>query len=102
TGADVERQPFLGDDPHDRLAQERLSGVVHLRAGECLLEAPAAGPEIGFVENVRGCAVFLRDMPDVHAADVERAVLTADGLWPEAWYERIDVVRRAQPRRTAR
>src|SRR5690606_16409963 len=73
-GADVQVQPFLGDDAHDRLAQEGLAGVVDVRAGERVVELPAAPPEVLLVEDVRRGAVLGGEVAHRDAAYLQRPV----------------------------
>ena len=94
-GAHVERQPFALDDADDRLAQERLAGVVDVGAGEPVPELPAPRTDVGLVQHVRRGAELAREVVDAYAADGQHAVRAArDVTRPEVGHERVDIGRR--------
>jgi hypothetical protein len=76
-GAHVEVQALLGDDPHDRLAQERLAGVIHVGAGEGRGELAAPRPHVVLVQDVDRRAEPVGHVADAQARDRQDAGLVA-------------------------
>ncbi len=107
TTAGVHGQPVLGHPASDRRAQERLAGVVDVGvAAERPPERIAIGhrppAQVGLVQHVRRGAVLARDVADVHAADPQRAVVTApDRRSPQPRDQVVDVLGHLQPPRPA-
>ena len=99
-GAHVQRQTLLGDHPHHRLTEERLAGVVHVGVVERLGEGPAAGPEVGLVQQVCRRAELRGQVAHVTAADAQGAGRAAGhGLRPQLRQEGVDISGGTEPGR---
>ena len=92
TAADVQAQPLVGDPAGDLRAQERLGGVVHRPRAERGGELRRTRPEVGLVDDEERCAVPLREVADVHAAQHDHAVVAAAGTArPHRGGQRVEV-----------
>ena len=67
---------------------------------ESVSEGHRPGPEVGFVEHVRGRAVLGREVADVNPAHLQRARAVAPHrAGPQLGQQFVDVRRRAEPGR---
>src|SRR5919107_3694868 len=101
-GAHVEAEPLLRDPTRDGRAEERLARVVDVVVREGLAKSAGAAPEVRLVEDVRRGAVLGDEVPQVHAADLERPRgVLAGGAAPQQRLELVDVRRHTQPGRAS-
>src|SRR6185369_3830742 len=98
TGAHIEVETLVPDDPSDRLGQERLAGVIDVEVTERGPERGGARAHVGFVEDVGGRTEAGGQLVNRHAADLQHTIARARNVGrPQHRDQGVHVVWQLQP-----